>query len=168
MVGKLEVTNVVTDSTTSPEGSRNRQSDFLETHRGGGGSILTTVSWITTTTRGTIAVNAATGEASGTGYPWLGFAHYEPPSVVFVVIESLDRSVTLGIGVHLDKTKSLAASHITVLDDLGALHGPKRGKPFLQVRRGHGIGQISNIQILSHGNLLVAKTFRPVDCFLGR
>ena len=70
----------------------------------------------------------------GTGYPWLGFAHHEPPPVVFVVIESLDRSLSLGVGVHLDKTEPLAASHVTVLDDLGALHGAERGEPLLQIR----------------------------------
>src|SRR4051794_10663875 len=77
------------------------------------------------------AVNAATGEIAGAGHPWLGFTHGNPPPVVFVVIESLDRSVPLGIGVHLDETESLAASHVTVLDDLCALYGAEWGEPLL-------------------------------------
>ena len=49
------------------------------------------ISWATTTTSITIttassstAVKATTSEAAGTGYPWLGFAHNEPPPLVFV------------------------------------------------------------------------------------
>ena len=72
-----------------------------------------------TTAIATTAVNATTSEADSTGHPRLGFAHDEPPPLVFVVIESLDRSLSLGVGVHLDETEPLAALHITVLDDLG-------------------------------------------------
>ena len=46
--------------------------------------------------------------------------------IVFVVIESLDRSLSLGVGVHLDEAEPLAAARVTVLDDLGALHGAER------------------------------------------
>ena len=66
----------------------------------------------------TTAVNATTGEAAGAGYPWLGFAHNEPPPVVLAVIETLDRGLGLGVGVHLDKAEPLAAPRVTVLDDL--------------------------------------------------
>ena len=86
-----------------------------------------------TTASATTAVNATTSEAAATGFPWLGFVHGEPPPVVFVIVESLDRSLSLGVGVHLDEAEPLAAPHITVLNDLGALHGPERGEPLLQI-----------------------------------
>ena len=98
-----------------------------------------TINWPTTTTSiitatsASTAVKATTSEAAATSFPRLGFAHDEPPPVVFVVIESLDRSLSLGVSVHLDKTEPLAAPHITVLDDLGALHGPERCEPLLQI-----------------------------------
>ncbi len=94
----------------------------------------TTTSITITTAIATTAVNATTSEADSTGHPRLGFAHDEPPPLVFVVIESLDRSLSLGVGVHLDETEPLAALHITVLDDLCALHGAERCEPLLQFR----------------------------------
>jgi len=128
-------------SSAVPEGSRDRTSDPLETHRDGGRSITPTATVsITTTASATTAVNATTSEADGSGYPWLGFAHRQPPTLVFVVIESQDRSVSLGVGVHLDKTEPLATAHITVLDDLGALHCPILGEPLLQIGMSHCIG----------------------------
>ena len=125
--------------------------DPLETHRNGGRSILTTIT---------------TSEAAARGYARLGFAHRKPPPVVFVVVESLDRSVSLGVGVHLDKTEPLAASHVTVLDDLGALHCPVLCEPLLQISMAHRIGQVTNIQFLSHDMLLVARLFDPLNGFV--
>ena len=62
---------------------------------------------------------ATTSEAAGTGYPWLGFVHREPPPVVILIMESLDRCLSLGVRVHLDEAEPLAASRVTVRDDLG-------------------------------------------------
>ena len=64
----------------------------------------------------------------------LGFAHNEPPPLVFEIIESQNRCLSLGVCVHLDKTEPLAAPRVTVLDDLGALHRAERAEPLLQIR----------------------------------
>ena len=131
MVGRREATKADEpdknpDSSAAPEGSRGRTSDPLETHRVGGRSILasTAAAIATATTSACTAVNATTGEAAGTGYPRLGFAHHEPPPLVFVVIESLDRCLSLGVRVHLDEAEPLAAARVTVLDDLGVCTVP--------------------------------------------
>ena len=42
---------------------------------------------------------------------------------------------------------------------MGAVHGPVLGEPLFQVGLGRRIGQISNIQYLSHEVLLVARFF---------
>ena len=63
--------------------------------------------WIT-------ADNATTSEAAGTGYPRLGFVHRETTPVVILIMESLDRCLSLGVGVHLDKTEPLAAARFSV------------------------------------------------------
>src|SRR4051794_33425369 len=89
---------------------------------------------ITITTSASAAVEATTSEAARMGCTSLGFPHNEPHPHVFVVIESLDRSLSLGVGIHLDKTEPLGAPHITVLDDLGALHCAEGGEPLLQIR----------------------------------
>ena len=104
------------DSSAAPEGSRDRTSDPLETHQDGGRSIppIATTSITITTASATTAVKATTSEAAGTGYPWLGFAHHEPPPLVILIIESLDRCLSLGVRVHLDETEPLAAPRVTV------------------------------------------------------
>lgn len=75
----------------------------------------TTVTSITITTAiATTAVNATTSEAAGTGYPRLGFVHRETTPVVILIMESLDRCLSLGVRVHLDKTEPLAAARFSV------------------------------------------------------
>jgi hypothetical protein len=82
-----------------------------------------------------------------TGFPRLGFTHLEsPPLVLFVVVKSPDRCLSLGVGVHLDKAEPLAAPDTTILDDLGALHGTERCEPLLQIGRRYRVSQITNIQ----------------------
>ena len=104
------------DSSAAPEGSRGRTGDPLETHRDGGCSITptTTASITTATASATTAVNATTSEADGTGYPRLGFVHRETTPVVILIMESLDRCLSLGVGVHLDEAEPLAAARVTV------------------------------------------------------
>ena len=92
--------------------------------------MLTTITSITITTAiATTAVNATTSEAAGTGHPRLGFVHRETTPVVILIMESLDRCLSLGVRVHLYEAEPLAAACVTVCDDLGALHGPKRSEP---------------------------------------
>ena len=92
--------------------------------------MLTTITSITTTTAiATTAVNATTSEAAGTGHPRLGFVHRETTPVVILIMESLDRCLSLGVRVHLYEAEPLAAACVTVCDDLGALHGPERSEP---------------------------------------
>ena len=58
--------------------------------------------------------HAATSEADSAGYPRLGFVHRETTPVVILIVESLDRCLSLGVGVHLDETEPLAASRFSV------------------------------------------------------
>ena len=66
--------------------------------------------------------------------PRLGFDHNEPPPLVFEVVESLDRRLSLGVRVHLDEAKPSAASRVTVRDDVDALDGAEGCEPSLQFR----------------------------------
>src|SRR5271157_4560110 len=106
---------------TVPERSRDRASGPSKPADRAGRSIppTTTAAAITT--------------ASGSGDPRLGFVHREPPSVVLLLVEPLDRRLSLGVGIHLDETKPLAAARVTVGDHLGALHGPVLGEPLFQI-----------------------------------
>ena len=77
--------------------------------------MLTTITSITITTAiATAAINATTGEADSAGYPRLGFVHRETTPVVILIMEPLDRCLSVGVGVHLDKTEPLAAARFSV------------------------------------------------------
>src|SRR5271157_3098804 len=130
---------------TVPERSRDRASGPSKPADRAGRSIPPT-----TTVAAAVSTAAAITTASGSGDPRLGFVHREPPSVVLLLVEPLDRRLGLGVGTHLDEPKPLAAARVTVGDHLGALHCPVLGEPLFQIGVGHGIGQISNIQFLSH------------------
>src|SRR5437762_175780 len=77
---------------------------------------------------------AVASTTATTIFPWLGLAHNEPPPLVFAVMESVDRCLSLGVRFHLDKTEPLAATRVTVLDNVGALHCAERCEPLLQIR----------------------------------
>ncbi len=86
----------------------------------------TTASITSTATSASTAVNATTSEADGTGYPRIGFAHNEPPPLVFEVVEPLDRHLSLGLRVHLDEAEAFSSARVTVRDHLGAPDGAER------------------------------------------
>jgi hypothetical protein len=72
-----------------------------ETHRYGGRSIPPTATASITT-------------AAGTGNPRLGFVDRKSPAVVLLLVQSLDRRLSLGVRAHLDKTEPLTAARVTV------------------------------------------------------
>src|SRR5208337_4492273 len=88
-----------------PERSRDRASGPSKPADRAGRSIPPTTTTAITT-------------ASGSGDPRLGFVHREPPSIVLLLVEPLDRRLSLGVGIHLDETKPLAAARVTVGDHL--------------------------------------------------
>ncbi len=103
------------DSSAARQGSRDRTTDRHETQRDDERSILTPISSITiATASATTAIKTATSEAAGTSYPRLGFVHRETTPVVILIMEPLDRCLSLGVGVHLDKTEPFAAPRFPV------------------------------------------------------
>ncbi len=48
-------------------------------------------------------------------------------------MQSLDRRLSLGLGVHLDESEPFAPSGVAVLDDLRTLHRSELGEPPLEV-----------------------------------
>ena len=84
---------------------------------------------------------------------------------MLVVIESLDRCLSLGVRVHLDKTEPLRAVRIPVYDDLCALDRPEGREQRLQVGLVDVVGQVAYIQILSHDRTPKRKADNPRDAF---
>src|SRR5262245_15034718 len=96
------------------------------------------------------ATAAAAGVTAAPGFPRLGFVHSQPPPADFLIVEALNRRLSLRVGIHLDEAEPFALASVTVRDHLGALHGPVLAEPFFQVGLRDGISQITNIQFLSH------------------
>src|SRR5271157_2116017 len=76
---------------------------------------------------------AVTAAATATRFAWLGLVDCQPAPVILLVVQALDRRLSLCFGVHLDESEPLAATGVTVLDDLCALHGPELGEPSFEV-----------------------------------
>jgi hypothetical protein len=111
-------------------------------------AIATATAAATSAAIATAAAAAAT--ATAPGLTRLGLVHGQATTVVFLVVQALDCRLRLGLRVHFDKAKALAAAGVTVGDHLGALHGPVLGEPALEIGRIHGVSQVANIQFLSH------------------
>ena len=126
MVGKRTATKAVTRLIGGTEGIEGPHERSLESHRYGGRSIrpTATTSITITTASASTAVKVTTSEAAGTGYPRLGFVHRETTPVVILIMESLDRCLSLGVRVHLNEAEPLAAARVLVEDDLGVCTVP--------------------------------------------
>ena len=108
---------------------------------------------------------AAPTSAATTILPWLGFVDRQPPPVMLVVVESLDRRLSLGVRVHLHEAEPLRAVRIPVYDDLCALHGAVLGEHRLQVGLVDVVGEVAHIQFLAHDRTPKRKADDPRDAF---
>src|SRR4051794_10204131 len=93
---------------------------------------------------------AATVAATRAGFTRLGLINREAATVVVLVVEALDGRLGLGLAAHLHEAEALAAARVTVLDDLRALDVPECGEQLLQVGTADLIGQVPDIQFLTH------------------
>ncbi len=84
-------------------------------------TIATTPAATTTTA---VATTAAAATTTAPGLARLGLVHGQPPSVVFLIVQALDRRLRLGLRVHLDKAEALATAGVTVGDHLGVCTVP--------------------------------------------
>ena len=69
---------------------------------------------------------------------------------MILIVESTDGLLSLGIGVHLDKTEALTTPCVTVGDDLSTLDRPELGKELLKIRIIDLVGQVPDVQFLTH------------------
>jgi len=97
---------------------------------GRGNGSVTVASAATITTAAT-AIAAATASTRLAG-PRL--VHGQPPPVVILIVKTANCLLRLGIGVHFDKTEALAASRVTVGDDLSTLDRSELRKELLKIR----------------------------------
>lgn len=84
---------------------------------------------------------------------------------MLVVVESLDRRLSLGVRVHLDEAEPLRAVRIPIYDDLCALHGAVLGEHRLQVGLVDVVGEVAHIQFLPHDRTPKRKADDPRDAF---
>src|SRR5205823_13634084 len=74
-------------------------------------------------------------------------------AVVLAVLGG-DRGLRLGVAAHFHESEALAATGVTVGDDLRALHGAVLGEELLQRRAIDVVAHVSDIQLLAHDLLL--------------
>jgi hypothetical protein len=103
-----------------------------------GGSIATATAAVSAAATATAAVSAAistaTAAALAPGLTRLGLVHGETTTLTVLIVQAIDRGLSIGVAVHLDETESFAAAGLTVLNHFGALNGTELSEPRLQVR----------------------------------
>src|SRR5271157_6118603 len=119
----------------------------------------------TTITPAATAIAAAT---AGTRLARPRFVHGQPPPVVILIVKTANRLLRLGIGVHLDKTEALAASRVTVGDDLSTLDRSELREELLKIRTADLVGQVPDVQFLTHHQSPERNQRRPTVAFPGR
>jgi hypothetical protein len=113
-------------------------------------ATTTTIATATASAPRTASAATVASSTSASVFPGLGFVHGESPTIVLLVMETIDGGQGLGLGVHLHEAESLAPAGVAVLDHLGALDGPELPEELLELRAVDLIGQIPHIQLLAH------------------
>jgi hypothetical protein len=125
-------------------------------------TTITTTAATASTTASTTAVStpatttAAETAATTTGSFFLrtGFIDGQGATVVLDTVEGGNRGCRLVVAGHFDKTKTLAATGIAVVDDLRGDHLAMSAKQLLEFRTVHVVTEIPHVQLLTHVILL--------------
>jgi hypothetical protein len=111
----------------------------------------------TTTTEATAAATTATttAEAATALFARAGFVDGQGATVVLLPVEGGNRGLGLVVVAHFDEPEALAAAGVPVVDDLGGCDRPIRAEELFQLGAVNTIGQITDVQLLTHWDLLM-------------
>jgi hypothetical protein len=124
-----------------------------------------TTSTVAATAAATTAATAATPSAT-TIFARPSLVDRQRATLVLLFIETLDRCLSLCVGTHFHKSESLAAPGFAILNDLRALDCAELTEQLLQIGATHGIREIPDIQLLTHGtNSCAMRKHDPIFAF---
>jgi hypothetical protein len=118
------------------------------------GSATTTT--VATTATATVAATAAaataaTTEAARTLFAGTGFVHDHGTAVDGLTVHAVDGGLSFRVRAHFHEAEALGATGFAVHHDLGRCHGAKRRNGLEQRIVAHRIGQITDVQFVTHG-----------------
>jgi len=99
----------------------------------------------------TTTAAAATTTATGAILTRLGFIDGQRPPIMFLAVQSRDRSLGLAIAAHLNEPESFASAGFPVADHLGRLYRPVLAEQLFQVRATDVVAQVSDVKLAAHG-----------------
>jgi hypothetical protein len=104
-----------------------------------------------TTITATAATTAATTTtAAATFFAGPSFVDRQPATIMFLLVERLNRCPSGVVVRHFHESKTLAATRIAVLDYLSTTDFTKRSEQLLQAGVGRLVAQVADIQFLTH------------------
>jgi hypothetical protein len=103
----------------------------------------------------TATTSATTTEAATALFARAGFVDGQGATVVLLAIEGSDRGLGLVVVAHFDEPETLAAAGVPVVDDLGGCDRPICAEELFQLGAVNTIGQITDVQLLTHWDLLM-------------
>jgi hypothetical protein len=98
----------------------------------------------------TAATPAATSASASPTFARFGLVHRQRPAAMFLVVQTADGGLGLGIGAHFHKSEALAPTGVTIGNDVGTSDLSKLGEQRLQISTGNVVTEISAIQLFSH------------------
>ncbi len=87
-----------------------------------------------------------------------GFVHRQRASLMLLTIQRFDRCLDVAVPVHFHEAETFAATALAIRNHLRTLHRAVGGKQLLQVRAGHTITQISDVQPLTQRSISLTAT----------
>jgi len=129
---------------------------------------------VTATAAATATITAAaaavtiTAAAARTRLAGSGLVHGETTPAVILIVKTTDGLLGLGIGVHLDESETFTTPCVTVGDHLSALDRPELGEELLKIRIVDLVGQVPDVQFLTHHQAPERKHVDPLADFPGR
>lgn len=104
--------------------------------------------------------SAVSSSSASTFFAGAGFIDGQGTTIVFLLVQGIDGGIGIVIVGHFNEAEAFAATGFPVLNDLRTGDRSELREQFFQGRTGDGIGQISNIQPLTHRDTPLEITYR--------
>ena len=130
-------------------------------------SRTTLPTWLATSAAATAATaEAATATAAGARGHRLGLIHGQIAATKIVIVQLLDRTLSLFIGSHLDETEATSPTRGHVAHDLDALDGAAGGKELFEILFSRAVRKVPHVKFSTHLRLfsLLPRFARLLTC----
>jgi hypothetical protein len=114
-------------------------------------AATSTAAAVAAATTSTASATTAAAAATAAIFAWARFIHGELAAIDVLIVQSLDRPLAFLAAAHFHEPETFGSAGIAIDDDLHGQNRPVLLEQTLQIRVGHAVRQITDIQLHSHG-----------------